>query len=157
MTITDQDVFSCFQTTVNRDFFHLITGAILGAGEFRIVYEHRHRDDLVLKFEPNSQSFQNIAEWDFWNDNKNNKRVARWLAPCEFISPCGIILAMKKTAKPELSDYPNTVPEFLTDLKRRNFGMLDGKLVAHDYGLYNVNTPTKRKKASWWDHPTPKT
>jgi hypothetical protein len=154
MTIVHEDVFSCFQTTVNREFFYMIAGGILGAGEFRIVYEHAHRDDLVLKFEPNSQSFQNIAEWDFWNDHKDNKRVARWLAPCEFISPCGIILAMKKTLRPGLADYPNMMPEFLTDLKRRNFGMLDGRLVAHDYGLYRVTPVIKRRKADWWgDNP----
>jgi len=156
-TITHQDVYGCFGNTINREFFYMMTDGVIGAGEFRIVYNHAHRDDLVLKFEPNAQSFQNIAEWDFWNDNKDNKKVAAWLAPCEFISPCGVILAQSKTTKPELADYPNTVPEFLTDLKRRNFGMYAGRLVAHDYGLYHVNTPTKRKKASWWDHPTPKT
>jgi hypothetical protein len=150
MTISYQDVWDCFGTTLNREFFHLIVGQTLGAGEFRIVFEHLHRDDLVLKFETHAQSFQNIAEWDFWNDNKKNKRVAQWLAPCEFISPCGIILAMKKTIRPVPADYPKTVPEFLTDLKRTNFGMYEGRLVAHDYGLYNVNAPTKRKKAKWW-------
>lgn len=157
MTIKYQDVWECFGTTVNRDFFTMITGDIIGAGEFRIVFECELRDDLVLKFEPHAKSFQNVAEWDFWNDNKDRKSVARWLAPCEFISSCGIVLAQKKTTKPERRDYPKTVPEFLTDLKRRNFGLLDGKLVAHDYGLYNVDTPTKHRKASWWDHPTPNT
>lgn len=148
--IIDKDVFGCFGTTVNRDFFHMITGEVLGAGEFRIVYEHLHRDDLVLKFEPNGNDFQNIAEWEFWNDNKDNKKVAAWLAPCEFISPCGIILAMKKTIKPDKSDFPNMIPEFLVDLKYKNFGMLNGKFVAHDYGLYHAKVPTKRKSANWW-------
>lgn len=151
MTITFDEIFECFGTTVNRDFFHMITGDIIGAGEFRIVFEHAHRKDLVLKFEPHAQSFHNIAEWDLWQDNRDNKPVARWLAPCEFISPCGIILAQKKTGKPQPSDYPNMVPEFLTDLKRKNFGLYEGRLVAHDYGLYNADIPTKRKKASWWD------
>ena len=94
MTIDHQDVYGSFSTTVSREFFYMIVGETLGAGESRIVFNHMHRKDLVLKFEPNAQSFQNIAEWDFWNDNKGNKRVARWLAPCEFISSCGIILAM---------------------------------------------------------------
>lgn len=150
MTVTYQDVWDCFGTTLNREFFTMVAGKVLGAGEFRIVFEHEHRDDLVLKFETKAQSFQNIAEWDFWNDNKDDKKVAAWLAPCEFISPCGIILAMKKTTRPMPTQYPNMVPEFLTDLKRTNFGMYQGRLVAHDYGLYNVNTPTKRKKAKWW-------
>lgn len=157
MTITHQDVYGCFGNTLNRELFYMILGETLGAGEFRIVYEHVQRDDLVLKWEPHAQSFQNIAEWEFWEENKNDKKVARWLAPCEYISPCGIILAQKKTTKPEKADYPNMVPEFLTDLKRRNFGMLNGKLVAHDYGLHNVKVPTKRKKAKWWDHPMPRT
>ena len=151
MTVTYQDVWDSFGTTVNRDFFHMMVGKIIGAGVFRITFACEVRDDLVLKFEPGSQPFQNVAEWDFWNDNKNDKKVAPWLAPCEFISPCGIILAMKKTVRPVPADYPNMVPEFLTDLKRTNFGMYEGRLVAHDYGLYNVNTPTKRKKAKWWD------
>jgi hypothetical protein len=157
MTISYQDVWECFGTTVNRDFFHMIAGKTIGAGEFRIVFEHEHRPDLVLKFEPHAQSFQNVAEWDFWNDNMDDKKIAAWLAPCEFISPCGIILAQKKTTKPVLSDYPNTVPSFLTDLKRRNFGLYEGRLVAHDYGLYRVTPSMRRKKASWWDHPTPRT
>ena len=150
MTISYQDVWDSFGTTVNRELLTMMIGKTLGAGEFRIVFEHEHRKDLVLKFETRAQSFQNIAEWDFWNDNKDRKRVAAWLAPCEFISPCGIILAQKKTTKPVEADYPKMVPEFLTDLKRTNFGMYRGRLVAHDYGLYNVNTPTKRKKAKWW-------
>ena len=157
MTITDQDVFSCFQTTVNRDFFHLFLGDIIGAGEFRIVYHHAHRKDLVVKAEPNAHSFQNIAEWEFWMDNKDDKKVARWLAPCLYISPCGIFMVQNKTTTPELSQYPKVVPEFLTDLKRRNFGMLNKKLVAHDYGLHNVKVPTRLKKAEWWDHVTPRT
>ncbi len=157
MTITHQNVYGSFSNTMNREFFNLMTGAILGAGQFRIVYEHLHRDDLVLKWEPNSHSFQNIAEWEFWQDHKDDKKIARWLAPCEFISPCGVIMTQKKTAEPERSQYPRTVPEFLCDLKRRNFGMLDGELVAHDYGLHHVKVSTKRKKAEWWDHPTPKT
>jgi len=148
--ITHEDVYECFGNTLNRDFFYMIIGKVLGHGEFRVVYEHRHRDDLVLKFETNGESFQNIAEWEFWQDNKGNKRVAAWLAPCEFISPCGIVLAMKKTTKPDKPDFPNVIPEFLVDLKHKNFGMLNGKLVAHDYGLYNVTIPTKRKKAKWW-------
>lgn len=153
MTISYQDVWDCFGTTVNRELLTMMIGETLGAGEFRIVFEHAHRKDLVLKFETRARSFQNIAEWDFWNDNKKNKKIALWLAPCEFISPCGIILAQKKTIKPTKADYPKAVPEFLTDLKRTNFGMYQGRLVAHDYGLYNVKTPTKRKKAKWWgDH-----
>ena len=157
MTITHEDIYGSFGTTVNRDFFHMMVGEVLGSGEFRIVYEHAHRDDLILKFEPNSQSFQNIAEWEFWEENRDDKKVARWLAPCEFISPCGIILAQKKTTEPERSQYPSMIPEFLVDLKRKNFGMLDSKLVAHDYGMHNVKVPTRRRKAKWWDHPTPAT
>ncbi len=154
MTITFDEVHECFGTTVNRDFLRMIAGDILGAGAFRIVFQHEHRKDLVLKFEPRAHSFHNIAEWDFWHDNKNRKSVARWLAPCAFISPCGAILAMKKTSKPQLKDYPKKLPRFLTDLKRKNFGLYKGKLVAHDYGLYRVNVPTDRARADWWGDST---
>lgn len=150
MTITHQQVWESFGTSVNRDFFNFIVGDIIGAGEFRIVYAHAHRPDLVLKFEPDSHSFQNVSEWEFWMDNKKDKKVARWLAPVSYISPCGIILAMKRTTKPARASYPKMLPAFLTDRKRQNFGLYKGKLVAHDYGLYNVTVPTKRKKADWW-------
>lgn len=150
MMPTHKDVYDCFPTTISRDFFCMIAGEVLGTGAFRVVYEHCHRDDLVLKVEPDAQSFQNIVEWEFWNDNRNHKKIAQWLAPCEFISPCGTILAMKRTAEPHHTDYPKKMPYFITDLKRKNFGMLNGKLVAHDYGLYRVTPSTKREKADWW-------
>ncbi len=150
VTVTHARVWEAFGTTVNRDFFNLMVGDIIGAGEFRIVYAHAHRKDLVLKFEIDSQSFQNVSEWEFWNDNKDDKKVARWLAPVEYISACGIILAMKRTTKPAKANYPRVLPEFLVDRKRQNFGLYKGKLVAHDYGLYHVTVPTQRKKAEWW-------
>ena len=58
-------------------------------------------------------------------------------------------MVQKKTTKPKRSQYPSAVPEFLADLQRRNFGMLNGRLVAHDYGLYHVKVPMKRKKVKW--------
>jgi hypothetical protein len=115
-----------------------------------VVFECPLRDDLVLKIEVASESFQNIVEWELWQDNRDYKKVAQWLAPCEFISPCGIILAMKKTTKPTPSDYPKSMPYFLVDFKYTNFGMLDGRLVAHDYGRHRVTASTRRKKVEWW-------
>ncbi len=154
MTVTFDEVYECFGTTVNRDFLRMIAGDILGAGAFRIVFQHEHRKDLVLKFEPRAHSFHNIAEWDFWTDNQDNEAIARWLAPCEYISPCGIILVMKKTSKPRAEDYPNMLPAFLTDLKRKNFGMYKGHLVSHDYGMYQMKVSTRRTKAKWYGDST---
>lgn len=148
--MTDEDIFDHFSGTVSRDFFRMITGEVLGAGVFRVVYDCPLRTDLVLKFESSAGDFQNVIEWEFWEANKEDKKTAAWLAPCEFISPCGTVLAMKKTTKPTLSDYPKNIPEFLTDRKYANFGMLDGKLVAHDYGLYSVKIPMRLRKADWW-------
>jgi len=152
--ITDEDVFGCFGTTVNRDFFRSVVGDVLGAGVSRIVYKHKQRDDLVLKFEPFEESFQNVTEWEFWQTNKDDKKVCPWLAPCEFMSPCGMILMMKRTTPPVKAEYPRTLPAFLSDHKRTNFGMLDGRLVCHDYGFYNVKVPMRRKKVEWWDSQT---
>ena len=153
----DAEVFGHFGSTVGRDFFRMVTERVIGVGAFRVVYEHAHRPDLVLKFETGAENFQNIMEWEFWDDHKDDKKVAAWLAPCEFISPCGTVLAMKKTVTPLLSEYPKTVPAFLTDLKRKNFGMLNGKLVAHDYGWCRLKPSTRRRKADWWgDSPLPR-
>lgn len=46
------------------------------------------------------------------------------------------------------------MPSFFSDLKYQNFGVLDGHLVAHDYGYSNILSQglTKRmRKAVWRD------
>jgi hypothetical protein len=67
------------------------------------------------------------------------------------MSPDGRVLLQKKCDPiPDNYNLPTKVPEFLTDLKRSNFGFLNGKLVCIDYGMTIINTSLKLKKADWY-------
>lgn len=111
-----------------EDAFNLLCGKLLGEGIHRKVFECRLRDDLVVKVESeeNWRYFPNVLEMRFWNDHEHYKKVADWLAPCEYMSPDGRILLQRK-ASPivDRSALPEQVPAFLSDLKPENFGMLD--------------------------------
>ena len=148
--MSDQAVLDCFDTTIGRDLLRLVCGEVIDSGIGRTVYRCNLRPDLVLKFETESQSFQNVLEWDNWISFGDDPRVGPWLAPCVFISACGTVLAMERTIAPREKDYPEKLPAFLTDTKRRNYGMLNGKFVCHDYGIVNFTPPTRLRKADWW-------
>jgi hypothetical protein len=44
------------------------------------------------------------------------------------------------------------VPSMFTDLKVQNWGMLNGRLVCHDYGLTCTSLPRSMRAAKWWDN-----
>lgn len=135
-----------------EDCFNLLCGKKLGEGINRQVFDCTIRKDLVVKVETEEhRGFANVFEYNFWNSYSEMPDVRKWLAPCEFISPDGRILLQKKCDKvPSNFKLPKKVPEFLTDLKVDNFGILNGKLVCVDYGLYVMNPVTKLKNADWW-------
>lgn len=142
-----------FDNSISSDFFHLFAGGLIGRGQGREVYEHAFDPKLVIKIETGSGSFQNVMEWETWRDAAEMQNGAsNWLAPCEAISPCGIVLVQRKTKPAKV--YPDKVPCFLTDLKRGNFGMIGNRFVAHDYGvnlMCNEGLKLKMQKAEWWD------
>ena len=135
-----------------EDAFNLLCGKLLGKGIHRKVFECRLRDDLVVKVESeeNWRYFANVLEMRFWNDHEHYKKVADWLAPCEYLSPDGRILLQRK-ASPivDRSALPEQVPAFLSDLKPENFGMFDGRLVCVDYAMTIPNPSIRPKKANW--------
>lgn len=142
-----------FNNTVSRDLLWLICGKHLGGGMSRQVYECKLRPDLVLKFETEAGQFQNVMEWETWQELQDYEPAARWLAPCEFISPCGAVLAMRRTSLATKLDYPARLPSFLTDTKRANYGLLEGRLVCHDYGLHrlmSLGASQRVRKVDWW-------
>lgn len=141
-----------FQNTIASDFLRLFAGEHLGSGVGRTVFLCAIDPTLVVKVETASQSFQNIAEWGVWHDLKDTK-AAEWFAPCVNISACGTVMLQKRTRKPHLQDFPERIPAFLSDTKRQNFGLLDGRLVAHDYGYNNLTikgAALRLVKAKWW-------
>lgn len=151
-TRVSDEILDCFTSTVPKEFFKLMCGKRLGFGVGREVYENRQDPTTVIKFELGSQSFQNVIEWEVWFTVKDSD-YAHWFAPCVDISPCGVILIQKRTEPCRREDLPKRMPAFLTDLKAENFGLIDGKLVAHDYGytnLYCNGINAKTHKADWY-------
>ena len=136
---------------VFRDAFNMLCGKEIGNGIHRTVFECKIRPDLVVKVENECyREFANVLEMRFWNDQQHYKKIADWLAPCEFLSPDGRIL-LQKRADPlsENEKLPFLMPSWMTDIKRDNFGRIDGKLVCIDYAYTLSNPNIKLKKANW--------
>ncbi len=134
MIRTHEDILNEFKGLLPSELFELVTDDLLGNGVFRVVYGCTLCPDLVLKFEMGSHYFQNVMEWKIWQQVAYDKELSKWLAPCKFISPCGTVLAMKRTNRPAPKQYPDKLPRFLTDIHQRNFGMFEERFVSHDYG-----------------------
>lgn len=136
---------------INREFFNTLVGKQLGRGMSRTVYAFKLNPDLVVKIEEGKGSFQNIREWEYWNEMKDSP-VARWLAPCLYISPCGSVLIQSRVLPLDRSKYPKKIPHFFTDTKYQNFGLYKGKFVCIDYGSipFAKGVTSKMVKADWW-------
>ena len=114
------------------------------------VYECKLDKSLVVKIEePIEGRFQNVAEWLFWDSVQYNKKISKWLAPCEWISDNGCILLQKKVIPIREHELPEKLPSFLTDIKIENFGILKKKPVCFDDGFINSLCSTQLKKAHW--------
>lgn len=148
--MSDAEVRAYFPNTIDMDLFRLMCGEEIGYGIGRTVYECTIRPDLIVKIETPSHSFQNQAEWRFWSNWQHDEDVSRWLAPCEAISPCGTVLLQRRTEPLPKIHYPKKLPRFLTDTKRANFGILDRRLVCHDYGMIVSEIEMKLTKVDWW-------
>lgn len=142
---------------MQKQFNHTFVDELIGSGLSRKVWSSKALPDCVIKIEDVAQSFQNIKEWELWNDMKECKEVSKWLAPCRWISPDGSILIMDRTTVPPKKRYPDRLPKFLTDTKFQNYGLLKGRFVCHDYGSHVANTygtaSTAMRAAHWWDAP----
>lgn len=136
---------------VYHEAFNLLCGDLIGGGIHRQVFECKLRPDLVVKVEDQDyRDFANVKEMQFWRDHSFVKKIAVWLAPCEHLSPDGRILIQKRVEKVTAAyKMPDKVPSFLTDLKKENFGWLDGKLVCIDYSTTIPNPSMILKKAHW--------
>lgn len=143
-----------FKNTITRDAFWMLAGEELGYGVGREVFVCRVDPSLVVKFENRAHSFQNIAEWEIWSDQQHVPAIARWLAPCRMISPCGTVLLQERTSPVEQRHLPKRVPTFLTDLKVQNYGRLGRRVVCHDYARSILTLSVRPKRAEWWDENT---
>lgn len=138
---------------VLKDWMMLALGQRLGSGVGRQVFVYELDPRLVIKVE--DCGFQNIVEREIWLAIKESK-FREWFAPVRNISPCGTVLLMERTLPAPRSKYPKKMPGFVSDLKYSNFGMLNGRLVCHDYGMlcnFLAAVPAKvaMRRAQWWD------
>lgn len=140
------------------DGIRFLCGEMLGAGISREVFVYDNNDEFVIKVETEADyRFQNVTEYNFWNDVREWPEVLRWIAPCVRISPHGNYLMQERTypvTLEELKKQLPKVPTYLSDLKVGNWGRLpNGKIVCHDYGTH-VGTAcmsTRIVKADWWE------
>lgn len=134
-----------------REARWMLCGDKIGEGSARKVYHCRINDQYVIKIETMGGSFQNVSEWNTWTWLCDGP-MAKWFAPCEFISPCGLILMQRKVEPVRKSDLPKRLPEFLCDLKPENFGFMDGRFVCCDYGTVAsaIRTASRRFVAAEW-------
>ena len=154
---------SDFDAATGRQAFDLLCDERLGYGMSRQVFSCRLAPECVVKVEEAAGRFQNVIEWETWQRVKDTP-ASRWFAACRWISPNGTLLVMERTRPPAPAEYPDSLPAFLCDFKRTNYGMAKatdrhGKpdqewFVCHDYGTHLMfeNGMTKRmRKVEWWD------
>jgi len=146
-----------FTSAISREFFDLMVGEKLGYGIGRDVFACKLDKSLVVKIERASHSFQNVAEWELWDQLRDTK-MASWLAPCVNISENGSVLLMKRTTPiiPGTTKLPVAAPRFLNDFKYQNYGVFERRIVCHDYGRHHAvsegySTISKMKKVRFWD------
>lgn len=148
-----------FPGTLGAEFFDHMVGDLLGSGVDRTVFEYVPDKTCVIKFSTRRTCFQNIHEWDLWQQHHSGTptAVCKFLAPCVSISHSGNVLIQKRT-KPIPWDrkLPKFVPVVLTDLKRENWGIYQGRIVCHDYGRHDAIWAASRarprgnmKRAEW--------
>lgn len=137
---------------VYEDAMNLLCGALIGEGAHRKVFECVIRKDLVVKVDKDTEyrKFTNVIEMEFWKNNMYNKRVAEWLAPCEYLSPDGLLLLQRRCEGIGRTFLPDKLPKFLTDIKQENFGYFEGRVVCIDYAMTIVNPSTKLIDVKDW-------
>lgn len=137
-----------------EDLWDLVAGEELGKGIHRVVYVYQPDPQWVIKYTSESPKYNHL-EWETWVMLAETP-LAKWFAPCGWISQCGIFMLQKRAQPVPKEQYPTMVPSFFSDLKYKNFGLLDGKFVCIDYAGFLSTSKHhkwngKMKKAVWWD------
>jgi hypothetical protein len=137
--------------SILRDLMNAACGVRLGRGIGRDVFVYDLNPRFVIKVE--RSGFQNVVEWEVWKAVKGTP-FEKWFAPVRHISGLGTVLLMDRTLPASRSRYPKRMPVFLGDYKFSNYGLLNGRIVAHDYGsMVNISNglTKKMRRAEWWD------
>lgn len=129
-------------------------GELIGSGCHRDVYIFKHDDRWVIKIERDMSiaNFANVCEWRNWVNHAPYKDFSKFLAPCLAIDETGRVLIQRR-AKREIDGakivYPTHLPNWLTDTKKFNFGMIGKQFVCVDYSFL-VPPAFRMRKAKYW-------
>jgi hypothetical protein len=141
-----------FPTTTSRELAALMLEKEIGTGQYRHVWSSELNPGRVLKVEMNDCAFKNVMEWEVWQAVKDTK-FSRWFAPCYAISPVGVWMVQHRTTPLDhIDQLPKRIPAFFTDLKPNNWGLIDGRVVCHDYSnhlMLEEGMTKKLKQARW--------
>lgn len=135
--------------TITTELKSIIYGKELGSGVSRTVYEYLPDKSCVIKVEETAGWFQNIREWEMWKDSQMIKEITKWLAPVIDISPCGLLLIQKRVLPLRDKEVPTHLPAFLSDCKRDNYGIYEGRVVCCDYGTALMSLSTRMRKVDF--------
>lgn len=122
---------------------NVLVGKMIGSGAYRRVYEFPADPTIVIKVEHAGREFCNIHEWQVWEEVKDTP-IGEWFAPCVRIDAYGLALIQRRTKgfdseaefKAAVAQMPGgKLPPFFEDVHYGNFGMLEGRVVCHDYGF----------------------
>ena len=126
----------------------LFVGEYLGGGVSRRVWALVDNPYEVIKVEY-AKSFCNMLEWTVWQEIQAVPEAAVWFAPCVRIDSWGMALIQKRTKPFESAeDFYAAAPElpwFFDDAHWANFGLLDGRVVCHDYGYNHFITACMKR------------
>lgn len=138
---------------IHQEGFRVLCHEVIGRGMSREVYDSKVLPGFVVKTEQTAGCFQNIIEWETWQRVKDTP-MRIWFAPCEWISPTGAVLVMRRTERPTLKQFPKKLPVCFTDTKRTNYGLYEGRVVCHDYGtslIFEHGMSKRMRNVNWWD------
>lgn len=122
---------------MSLEIFDSLIGNFIGSGCSRDVYEYIPDNKFVVKIEHATGEGDNLAEYNIWRAIQFTAN-SKWFAPCQWISPNGMILIQRKTLPlygATKNKVPEKIPSFFTDVHSKNFGWMDKQLVAHDYSF----------------------
>lgn len=147
--ILQEEVFSC------------LCGKYLGAGIHREVFEYKPDPKWVIKIDIGDRH-ANIMEEEIWAhvvdviQKVGGRQLKDWFAPVKQLSPCGrVVLQRKCNTKFDRDKFPKKIPDFFSDTKYQNWGLLNGLVVCFDYAnnlaLTNGLFTGKMKPANWWE------
>lgn len=116
-----------------------LIGDFVGSGSYRDVYVLNIDPTKVIKIETRGCEFCNIHERDLYRELQGTKWET-WLAPCYRLDAYGMALIQARTRPLTPADWKGVtqMPSFLADLKPANFGLFEGRVVAHDYGNHGI-------------------